>query len=99
MYQTALIELTMLSRMPGPVCMTRVAMRPAKSFWKKVQLWRTTCQWFCQRTRFIMPGAIACCVIRFCSNSAAGRASSSTAAMPTSCVQCGGDQLVGPAVR
>ena len=26
-------------------------MRPAKSFWKKVQDWRMTCQWLCQRTR------------------------------------------------
>ena len=27
-------------------------MRPAKSFWKNAQDWRTTCQWFCQRMRF-----------------------------------------------
>ena len=40
----------------GPVCMTRLAMRPAKSFWKKVQLWRTTCQWLCQRIRLVRPG-------------------------------------------
>ncbi len=44
MYQTALTELTTLSRNAGPVCSTRLARRPAKSFWKNIQLWRTTCQ-------------------------------------------------------
>ncbi len=44
MYQTAVRSATRLSRIAGPVCITRLAMRPAKSFWKKVQLWRTTCQ-------------------------------------------------------
>ena len=34
MYQTAVISATTLSRIAGPVCITRVAMRPAKSFWK-----------------------------------------------------------------
>ena len=36
--------------------MTRFAMRPAKSFWKNGQLWRTTCQWLCQRMRLVAPG-------------------------------------------
>ena len=56
MYQTALIAATTLSRNAGPVCMTRLAMRPAKSFWKNVQLCRTTCQWFCQRIMLVKPG-------------------------------------------
>ena len=36
------IELTTVSRTAGPVCITFWAMRPAKSFWKKVRLWRST---------------------------------------------------------
>ena len=52
MYQTAVSSATRLSRIDGPVCITRLAMRPAKSFWKNAQLWRTTCQWFCQRIMF-----------------------------------------------
>ncbi len=84
MYQTALVPATTLSRRAGPVCITRLAIRPAKSFWKKVQLCRTTCQWFCQRIRFDIPGAIAWLVTRYCASNAAGRNSSSTAAMPSS---------------
>ena len=38
------------------VCITRLAMRPAKSFWKNGQLCRTTCQWLCQRIRLVTPG-------------------------------------------
>ena len=38
---------------------SRLAMRPAKSFWKKGQLWRTTCQWLCQRIRLVTPGTTA----------------------------------------
>ncbi len=34
-------------------------MRPAKSFWKNGQLWRTTCQWLCQRIRLVTPGTTA----------------------------------------
>ena len=37
MNQTAVSSATRLSRIAGPVCMTRVAMRPAKSFWKNAQ--------------------------------------------------------------
>ena len=47
---------TTLSRTALPVCITRLAMRPAKSFWKNGQLWRTTCQWLCQRIRLVTPG-------------------------------------------
>ncbi|WP_315855139.1 hypothetical protein [Chenggangzhangella methanolivorans] len=42
MCQSASTVCTMLSRSAGPVCITLVAMRPAKSFWKKPQDWRTT---------------------------------------------------------
>jgi hypothetical protein len=59
MYQTALTTCTTLSRRAGPACITRLAMRPAKSFWKNGQLWRTTCQWLCQRMRLVAPGMSA----------------------------------------
>ena len=36
------IRLPTVSRSDGPVCMTFWAMRPAKSFWKKERLWRST---------------------------------------------------------
>src|SRR6266404_2007870 len=52
MYQTLVSSATRVSRIAGPVCITRLAMRPAKSFWKNAQDWRTTYQWFCQRMRF-----------------------------------------------
>ncbi len=70
--------------MAGPVCITRVAMRPAKSFWKNAQDCRTTCQWFCQRMRFETLAAIAWFISRCWVTMASGRASSSTAAMPSS---------------
>ena len=66
MYQTLVISATRVSRIAGPVCITRLAMRPAKSFWKNAQDWRTTCQWFCQRMRFDTLAAIAWLAIRFC---------------------------------
>jgi hypothetical protein len=59
MYQTARMLETTHSRTALPVCMTRLAMRPAKSFWKNGQLWRTTCQWLCQRIRLVTPGTTA----------------------------------------
>ena len=59
MNQTAVSSETRLSRIAGPVCITRVAMRPAKSFWKKAHDWRATCQWFCQRIRLATLAAIA----------------------------------------
>ena len=85
MYQTALVPATTLSRSAGPVCMIRLAMRPAKSFWKKVQLWRTTYQWLCQRIRLVRLAAMAWLVISACSSRAMGRRISSTATMPSSC--------------
>ena len=84
MNQTAVSSETRLSRMAGPVCITRVAMRPAKSFWKNDHDWRTTCQWFCQRMRFDTLAAIAWFISRCWVVMASGRASSSTAAMPAS---------------
>ena len=42
MYQMASTACTTDSRSAGPVCMMRVAMRPAKSFWKKPSDWRST---------------------------------------------------------
>ena len=83
MYQTLVIIATRLSRIAGPVCITRLEMRPAKSFWKKFHDCRTTCQWFCQRMRFDRLAAIAWFIRRFCSAIAAGRAISSTSAMPS----------------
>jgi hypothetical protein len=38
MYQTAVIMETRLCAIAGPVCITLLAMRPAKSFWKNAQL-------------------------------------------------------------
>ena len=52
-YQIAVTEATRLSRTAGPVCITRLEMRPAKSFWKNAQLWRTTWKWLCQRIRLL----------------------------------------------
>ena len=65
MYQTPVISATRLSRIAGPVCITRLAMRPAKSFWKNAQDWRATCQWFCQRIRLATLAAMAWLVTRF----------------------------------
>ena len=59
MYQAASNAITTLSRSDGPVCITRFAMRPAKSFWKNPHDCRTTCQWFCQRMRLVTFAAIA----------------------------------------
>jgi hypothetical protein len=95
MYQTALVAETMLSRRLGPVCMTRVAMRPAKSFWKKLQLWRATCQWFCQRMRLVRLELMAWLVMRFCISSAEGRTSSRTSAMSSSWPPAAGIRVFG----
>ena len=78
MYQTAVSSATSVSRIDGPVCITRLAMRPAKSFWKNAQLCRTTCQWFCQRIRLPTLAAIAWLAMMFCAVSASGRSTSST---------------------
>ena len=83
MYQTLVSIATSVSRIAGPVCITRLAIRPAKSFWKNAQDWRTTYQWFCQRMRFDTLAEIAWLASRFCVVSAIGRAISSTSAMPS----------------
>jgi hypothetical protein len=74
MYQTARMQLTTLSRSALLVCITRLAMRPAKSFWKKGQLWRTTCQWLCQRIRLVTPGSTALLRTRLSASSISGPA-------------------------
>ena len=84
MYQTALTSCTTLSRSDGPACITRLAMRPAKSSWKKGRPWRMTCQWLCQRIMEVTLALMPCCVTRFWNSSASGRPSSSSAAMPSS---------------
>ena len=84
MYQIPIIDRTTLSRSAGPVCMTRAAMRPAKSFWKNVQPCRTTCQWFCQRTRLVSPGTSTWLVTSACARCASGRSTISSSAMPAS---------------
>ena len=89
MYQTPVMRATSNSRTAGPVCSTRVAMRPAKSFWKNAQDWRATCQWVCHRIMLATFAEIAWWAIRFCAVSASGRTTSSTAAMPRStCQDC-----------
>ncbi len=84
MYQMARMLDTTDSRSALLVCMTRLAMRPAKSFWKKGQLWRTTCQWLCQRMRLVTPGTTALLRMRLSASSVSGRPISTTSAMPTS---------------
>src|SRR5215831_11038110 len=87
MYQTLVSSATSVSRIAGPVCITRLAMRPAKSFWKNAHDWRTTYQWFCYRMRFDTLAEIAWFAIRFCVVSAIERAISSTTAIPSRCGQ------------
>jgi hypothetical protein len=57
-------------------------MRPAKSFWKKAQDWRATCQWFCHLIMLETLAEIAWLATRFWPVCASGRTTSSTAAMP-----------------
>src|SRR3954452_8260799 len=95
MYQTADSKETRLSRIDGPVCITRLAMRPAKSFWKKLQDWRTTCQWLCQRMRLATLAAIAWLDIMFCRVSAAGRSTRSTPAIDSNTGQDVANKLSG----
>src|SRR5262252_6554071 len=87
MYQTLVSSATRVSRIAGPVCITRLAMRPAKSFWKNAQDWRTTYQWFCHLMRLETLAEIAWFAIRFCAVSAIGRATSSTNAIAKRCGQ------------
>ena len=84
MYQTARMLAIVLSRSALAVCMTRLAMRPAKSFWKNGQLWRTTCQWLCQRIRLVAPGMIALWRIATSASITSGRTMRTSATMPTS---------------
>ena len=58
-YQTASIVRFAAISMASPACITLLPMRPAKSFWKKVQDCRMTCQWLCQRTRSMRFGVEA----------------------------------------
>ena len=88
MYQTARMLAMVDSRSAMPVCMTRCAMRPAKSFWKNGQLWRMTCQWFCQRTRLVTPGMMALWRIATSTRITAGRTRRISATMPASSGHC-----------
>src|SRR3569833_880446 len=81
MNHTEVRSWTSVSRIEGPVCITRLAMRPAKSFWKKPQDWRTTCQWFCQRMRFETFTAIAWLIINCCTTKAPGFTTRNSASM------------------
>ena len=84
MYQTARMLDTTDSRSALLVCITRLAMRPAKSFWKNGQLCRTTCQWLCQRIRLVTPGSTALLRTRLSASSVSGRPNSTIAAMAAS---------------
>ena len=68
--------------------MTRLAMRPAKSFWKKGQLWRITCQWLCQRMSEVAPGMRTMCRIAISASSTSGRTTRTRAIMPMSIGHC-----------
>ena len=81
MPQTAVMLAIALWRTAGPVSITRAAIRPAKSFWKNGQLWRTTCRWLCQRTRLVTLATSPALVISVWLAMASGRPASSTAAM------------------
>ena len=81
--------------MAGPVCITRLAMRPAKSFWKNAQDCRATWKWFCQRIMLATLTAIAWLLTRFCAICASGRSTSSTAAMPSSSGHCSVHSVAG----
>ncbi len=84
MYQTARMLAIALSRRAFAVCITRLAIRPAKSFWKNGQLWRTTCQWLCQRIMLVTPGMSALCRIAMSARIASGRTRSTSPTIPAS---------------
>ena len=88
MYQTARMLETTLSRSELAVFITRLAMRPAKSFWKNGQLWRTTCQWLCQRIIVVTPGITALLRTRLSRPSATGRPNSTSPATVASSGHC-----------
>ena len=73
-------------------------MRPAKSFWKNVQLCRTTCQWFCQRIMLDRPGLTIWLISTMWPSNTDGRISSSTTAMPASCGQASRSSASGACV-
>ena len=88
MYQTArMLDIT-LSRRELAVCITRLAMRPAKSFWKNARPWRSTCQWLCQRIRLVAPGISAFWRIAMSTRITSGRTMSTSATMPSSIGAC-----------
>src|SRR5881392_3562758 len=84
MYQTARMLDIALSRKEPPVCITRFAIRPAKSLWKNVRLWRTTCQWLCQRIRLVAPGTSTFWRITMSLRIASGRTKSTSAVIAAS---------------
>ncbi len=81
----------------SPACRTLLPIRPAKSFWKKVQLWRMTCQWLCQRTRSTRFGVIAWFRTSASATKKAGR-SSTTASMKASVPACSAKSAPGGVV-
>ena len=105
MYQTESTALTITSRSAGPVCSTRLAMRPAKSFRKNVQDSRTTFQRLCQRIRLLKPGLIAWLTSMACVATMQGRSTSTIRPMTASCGQAsrsrppGGTVATSPATR
>ena len=50
-YTAASLSCMIESRIAEPVCISLLATRPAKSFWKKPRLWRNMWRCACQRTR------------------------------------------------
>ena len=88
-----MVRLTVIS-IASPACITLVPMRPAKSFWKKVQDWRITCQWLCQRTRSTRFGVIAWFLTSASATKKSGR-SSTTANISASVGAVRGEELAG----
>jgi hypothetical protein len=88
MYQTARMLAIALSRSACAVVMTRLAMRPAKSFWKNGQLWRTTCQWLCQRISVVALGIRIRWRMAMSTSSTAGRTKRTSATMAASIGHC-----------
>jgi hypothetical protein len=88
MYQTARMLAITLSRSACAVCITRFAMRPAKSFWKNGQLCRTTCQWLCQRIRQVAPGISTMCRIEMSTQATSGRATRTSTTIVASIGHC-----------
>ncbi len=98
MYQTARMLETTLSRSEFEVFITRLAIRPAKSFWKKFQLCRITCQWLCQRINVVTPGITALLRTIESARIASGRAISTRAAIASSSGACASTAARGSGV-